>query len=44
MNECCQKEENLIVKDGFKVCKICGCRHFILDAEPGDLTGEGKPL
>ena len=39
---CCQKKENLVdgthtrepIGSPKKVCKICGCRHFEMNAEP----------
>lgn len=38
--ECCRKPENLEeVQDGpdrkILTCRVCGCRHFHLKAEPG---------
>lgn len=40
MNECCKKEENLELdeKNGnltVKKCKVCGLRHYEVNAEPG---------
>jgi hypothetical protein len=44
MKDCCQIEDNLIPTeiDGnfILVCRVCGCRHFNLDADVGKYGSE----
>jgi hypothetical protein len=42
MKECCQKQENRVVvelRNGMNVeqCKVCGCKHYEMHAEPGKI-------
>ena len=39
IKECCTKEENLVVTEQkedviVRKCKVCGCRHFEVTADP----------
>jgi len=48
--DCCRQEENLgpTIQErpdlSYKVCKVCGCRHFELSVDPGILNVDVKPL
>ena len=49
MKECCKNPANLVRKQErpdlvVDTCKVCGCRHFRLSAEPGLLGLVGKPI
>jgi hypothetical protein len=49
MKPCCQVAENLeaqTVKPDLvvKVCRACGCRHFELTVDPGQLGLKGHDL
>lgn len=41
MKECCKNEKNLYIsveKNGtFKICKVCGCKHYMMVADTGKL-------
>ena len=48
--ECCQRSENLELQSSDKAdltilkCKICGCRHFELQIDPGKFGLKGVRL
>ena len=50
MNECCRDEKNLseTVQERkdlvYRRCGVCGCRHFELTVDPGELGVQGKEL
>lgn len=54
MKDCCGKPENLYRKENdpeenpphliINRCKVCGSRHFELNAEPGAIGIEGASL
>lgn len=46
---CCKEEDNLEVHQMsselvIRICKVCGCRHFELDAETAILGAMGSSL
>ena len=48
INDCCNNERNLalLTENGhtFRKCIVCGCRHFIIQADIGSLKWVGKDL
>lgn len=49
-NACCNDPENLLPHrepnrpEGEAVkCRVCGCRHFELSVDPGEIKFEGAP-
>lgn len=46
---CCRDPENLartrLGRDAVvNICQVCGARHFVFKAEPGEMGAELKPL
>ena len=41
MKDCCKNEKNLYIsvekKGAFKICRICGCRHYMMEANMGEI-------
>ena len=47
MKECCKKQENRVpveLRNAMMVekCKVCGCKHYEMRAEPGVIFAKGK--
>ena len=50
-NACCNDPENLLPHHETEMpdltavkCQVCGCRHFELSVDPGEIGVEGAPL
>lgn len=48
-NDCCKKSENYSVEVGlaqqpFEVCKVCGCRHWVIHVETANTGLKGVSL
>lgn len=53
MKECCKNPDNLYRRENdpeeqpgvtINRCKVCGCRHFEMEAEPGVIGLKGASL